>query len=213
MKSHTEKLEAKAKFHIYNRGINGEDIFKEERNYNYFLEKYAFFIQPIADTYAYCLLKNHFHVAIQTKSSEEIVKFYLETHPEKKTVPSVYKIISQQFASFFNSYAQAINKSYQRTGGLFEEPFRRILIDNDNYWAELISYIHTNSEKHGMVKDFRNYKHSSYHSHLSKAPTKLKREEVISLFGGEDKYKEFHINKQALLNLEKYMIDFDYVTP
>ena len=54
-------------FHIYNRGNNGEDIFLEARNYAYFLKLYQKYICPIADTYAYCLLKNHFHFLIRIK--------------------------------------------------------------------------------------------------------------------------------------------------
>ncbi|MFY7909272.1 MAG: transposase, partial [Emticicia sp.] len=102
-----------------------------------------------------------------------------------------------------------INKSYNRTGGLFEEPFRRILINNQSYLAELIFYIHNNPEKHGFVKDFRDYPHSSYHSLLHTAQTKLKREEVLSLFGGREKFEEFHANNQMLQNLDKFMIEFD----
>lgn len=209
MKLNTENLEPNAIYHIYNRGINGENIFKEEKNYLYFLQRYAHHITPIADTYAYCLLKNHFHIALKIRSLEEIKVFYKNKFPEKISIPPISRIISQQFASLFNGYAQAINKSYNRTGGLFEEPFRRILINNQSYLAELIFYIHNNPEKHGFVKDFRDYPHSSYHSLLHTAQTKLKREEVLSLFGGREKFEEFHANNQMLQNLDKFMIEFD----
>lgn len=129
MKLNTENLEPNAIYHIYNRGINGENIFKEEKNYLYFLQRYGHHIAPIAETYAYCLLKNHFYIALKIKGIEEIEVFY-NKFPEKINLPPVSRIISHQFASLFNGYAQAINKSYNRTGGLFEEPFRRILISN-----------------------------------------------------------------------------------
>ncbi len=54
-------------YHVYNRGNNRENIFVEERNYVYFLKLYAHHIQPIAETLAYCLLKNHFHFSIRVK--------------------------------------------------------------------------------------------------------------------------------------------------
>jgi putative transposase len=230
MKKNIELLEPDRIYHIYNRGINGENIFKEERNYRYFLEKYAKYIEPIADTFAYYLLKNHFHIAIRTKSEAEIVDFYVK----KKTkiiegdkndgkvqnlaivrpiydieIPSVSHIISKQFAFLFNGYAQAINKAYNRTGGLFEEPFRRILIDTDAYFTELIYYIHDNPRKHGFVKDFREYPHSSYHSHLHTKLTKLKREEVLGWFGNKNEFEKFHTGNQILANLEKFKIEFD----
>jgi hypothetical protein len=37
-------------YHIYNRGINGEDLFKQERNYAYFLNKYANYLEPVVET-------------------------------------------------------------------------------------------------------------------------------------------------------------------
>ena len=55
-------------YHIFNRGNNRENIFIEERNYHYFLELYAHHIAPVAETYAYCLLRNHFHLLVRIKS-------------------------------------------------------------------------------------------------------------------------------------------------
>jgi len=64
MKKYTQPLKTDTYYHIYNRGINGEDIFKEERNYAYFLEKLTQFLIPSIEVYSYCLLKNHFHILI-----------------------------------------------------------------------------------------------------------------------------------------------------
>ena len=63
-------------YHIYNRGVNGEDIFVEERNYDLFLRLFERHLIPVADLFAYCLLRNHFHLSVRIKSEEEI----LETH-------------------------------------------------------------------------------------------------------------------------------------
>jgi putative transposase len=62
MKSFTEPMEPEKFYHIYNRVINGCDIFLGEYNYRKFLEKYALHTNNILTTYAYCLLKNHFHL-------------------------------------------------------------------------------------------------------------------------------------------------------
>lgn len=43
----------------------------EERNYRYFLKLYARYVEPVAQTYAYCLLRNHFQVLVWVKTLEE----------------------------------------------------------------------------------------------------------------------------------------------
>jgi putative transposase len=57
-------------YHIYNRGNNRENLFVEQRNYPYFLKQYTKHILPVAETFAYCLLPNHFHFAIRTRTEE-----------------------------------------------------------------------------------------------------------------------------------------------
>lgn len=203
MKKNTDFLSTDTFYHIYNRGINGESIFKQERNYPYFLSKYAFYLDSIVDTYAYCLLNNHFHLLIKTKSESEI-RDYCNTKYKGKTIDSIPHFISSQFAHLFNSYTQSINKAVNRTGALFESPFRRIEVGHNSYFTQLIKYIHFNPQKHGLVKDFRDYPHSSYHSHLLTKTTKLKRTEVLSWFGNTNEYQKFH----SALNQENKIIDF-----
>lgn len=48
-------------YHIYNRGINSVTLFDTKENYEYFLNLYSSHIDPIAETFAWCLMKNHFH--------------------------------------------------------------------------------------------------------------------------------------------------------
>lgn len=54
-------------YHIYNHANGFENIFIEERNFRFFLEKYQFYILPIAKTFAHCLMPNHFHFLIKIK--------------------------------------------------------------------------------------------------------------------------------------------------
>ena len=59
-------------FHIYNRGVNSENLFKDERNYHYFLQQYKFYCTDVLETLAYCLLKNHFHLFVYIKQNVEV---------------------------------------------------------------------------------------------------------------------------------------------
>jgi REP element-mobilizing transposase RayT len=127
-------------YHIYNRGNNGENLFPEERNYHYFLKLYIRYIYPIADTYAYCLMKNHFHLLVRINPKPDLPGF-------KNLEGLTQRNYSQSFSNLFNAYTKAINKAYDRSGSLFEKNFNRILIDTDRYFVHLISYIHRNPQK------------------------------------------------------------------
>ncbi len=205
MKTHILPLDPNCFYHIYNRGINGETLFKNERNYVFFLQKYSQYLCPFVDTYAYCLLNNHFHLLIRTKSEEAIkLLFTNETKFGDKNLAWHY---SNAFASFFKSYAQAINKGYNRTGALFEEPFRRIKITNSGYLIEMVYYIHNNPQKHGFIADFRDYPHSSYRALLSTSETRLQREALLSWFGGVEGLKKFHLQKAKLATSKEENFD------
>jgi REP element-mobilizing transposase RayT len=195
MKNTTTPLQPGVYYHIYNRGNNREDLFIENRNYPYFLGLYAKHIEPVADTYAYCLLKNHFHLSVRIKTEEEYQKTsqVLETcdvssskRRKKKFNPS------QAFSNLFNAYAKAINKGYGRTGSLFEERFGRIPVTSESYFENLIFYIHYNPQKHGFVSDFRDWQWSSYQALIGTGNTRLKRNEVLERFDGVKGFEEFH---------------------
>ena len=201
-------LEQGVTYHIYNRGINGENVFVEDRNYRFFLERYARYIEPVAFTYAYCLLKNHFHLLIRTKTPEEQrqtlkVSMGASANSEVSAVsgsfgagssPQTFRVLepSQQFANLFNSYAKAFNKTYGRTGSLFEHPFHRIAVTTDAYFARLITYVHQNPQLHGFVDDFRDWPFSSYHAMLSEQPTRVVRDEALDWCGGRDGFVDCH---------------------
>jgi REP element-mobilizing transposase RayT len=63
-----------AVYHIYNRGNNGQALFIEDRNYHYFLQLYTRHVHPAVETYAYCLLPNHFHLLIRVKPERDLAK-------------------------------------------------------------------------------------------------------------------------------------------
>ena len=205
-KKHTEPLVPDTYYHVFNRGINGTRIFTKKGNADYFLEKYIKYILPIADTYAYVLMGNHFHFLIKTKSEAEIREFYRGTNADRVLNPvsvctnvtqdkTASFIISKQFSNLFNTYAQAINKQDERTGGLFETPFRRIPIDSMDYLAHMVFYIHNNPVKHGFTDDFTLYQYSSYPSFLTTEPTFIQRNEVFTWFGGKEAFLIYHGQK------------------
>lgn len=156
MKKNIYPLEPECFYHIFNRGINSQKIFFNDRNYHYFIKLMESKLSSVVNIYSYCLLKNHFHFLVKIKSEQEIRVMF----PQKDTI-EVSRIISQQFSNMFNSYTQAINKHYGRTGKLFELPFRRKLIDSHEQLINTIQYIHNNPVKHGITTNPKIYRSSS----------------------------------------------------
>ena len=175
-------------YHIYNRGNNGETLFRNERNYHYFLALYAKHISPITDTFAYCLNPNHFHFAVQIKTEAEIQKI---AKNRKLSTPS------HNFGNLFNAYAKSINNAYGRTGSLFKKPFHRKVITDDAYFWRLVMYIHYNPQKHRLIDDFRLWPFSSYSTFLDNQPTRLKRETVLATFGNRERFIKDHNEYKA----------------
>ncbi|OWK74326.1 transposase [Flavobacteriaceae bacterium JJC] len=168
-------------YHIYNRGINGEIIFKTERNFSFFLTKLNQHLLSVCEIYAYCLMPNHFHLLVRIKSEpilQEVAKAQKVKITEDKGLHSSQHVFSKQFSLIFNSYSQAFNKENNRHGSLIESPFKRKLITSEDYLRQCIIYIHQNPS----TSDFTKYPYSSYKTILSESPTFLKRNEVIEQF-------------------------------
>ena len=110
MKKNTEPLQPETFYHVYNRGINGEVIFKEKRNYAYFLQQYDTYISLVSDTYSYCLLNNHFHFLIKTKSESQILQAFEKVIQDKTTedVKSATFHLQNQFAKLFNNLSSSL---------------------------------------------------------------------------------------------------------
>ncbi len=180
-----ELLKKENYYHIYNRGINSETIFQDENNMAYFLKLVTKYLNPKVNILAFCLLNNHFHFAIE--------------------VTSETKDVNQAFSNLFNAYTKAFNKQNSRTGALFERPFKRKQIKDEEYLKQLILYIHKNPENHNIVEDFKTYKFSSFSPFFSKSETLIspKKSYVIGLFDDIENFKVTHNNKISKeLNME-----------
>lgn len=173
-------------YHIYNRGNNRENIFIQERNYAHFMRLYWRYLEQVAETFAFCLLRNHFHLVVRIRSIDEIF------NGKKMEGKAAEHYPSKKFSDFFNAYAKAINQAYGRTGSLFQHPFGRVPITTNQYFSNVVAYVHQNPQKHELVRDFREWKWSSYGIILTEKPTNVRRDIVLDWFGGLEGYKSHH---------------------
>ena len=184
-----ESLQPGCLYHIYNHAVGNDDLFLSADNYNYFLKRYHYFIDPVADTYVYCLMPNHVHFVVEIKRQIQL--------PKGRQYDAA-SYVSKQFSNLFSSYAQAFNKQQKRKGNLFTSRFRRERINSDEYLTNLIRYIHLNPVHHGFISDFTNWNYSSYSRIISHTDDYPGKEKVISWFGNVDGFKKAHLDRMPV---------------
>ncbi|GAB3894836.1 hypothetical protein [Spirosoma agri] len=179
-------------YHIYNRGNNGDNLFFQDRNYRYFLQKYDFYLSGYLETYAFCLLPNHFHLLVRIRNFSDLPAQEQTLRHGLALITSPERIISEQFRRFFSSYAKSIKVQEDRTGSLFEKNFRRKVVQSEQYFTALVTYIHRNPQAHGICLDFTDYPYNSYQRIINPKPTRLMKQSVVDWFGDVNAYKQFH---------------------
>jgi putative transposase len=134
-------------YHLYNRGSNKMDIFKDETDYRRFqallflangtnpvvfrdIEKDEIFSHERGEQQvylgAYCLMPNHFHILL---------------------TPAVENGVQNFMQKLATSYSMYFNRKYERTGVLFEGRFKSQHAGEDRYLRYLFSYVHLNPVK------------------------------------------------------------------
>jgi len=128
--------------HYYNRGVNKELIFFTPENYVYLIGKMTEYIKNYqVDLIAYCMMPNHYHILLKHENPIEGSSF---------------------IQRLFNSYTQSINKRYSRVGTLFQGNVKKRFIEDDDYLAETIKYIHLNPIKAGLCQRPEKWVYSDY---------------------------------------------------
>jgi REP element-mobilizing transposase RayT len=165
-------------YHIYNRGINKQPIFFDASDYKKFLAFCAYHTEPFLDVLAYCLIPNHFHMLIYVqKDCNRLIK----------------RNLSNPIGNWLNAYAQYFNKKTDRTGSLFQRPFKRKRITTQEYLMRAIYYIHRNPMHHRITNKPENYTFSSYKTITEKSSDSfIKKDHVLTWFENSRHFDEYH---------------------
>ena len=131
-------------WHIIQRGNNRAVCFYCEADYSRYLQDLA---EQAArhgcQVHAYCLMTNHVHLLVT---------------PERQDSASrMMKHLGQR-------YVQYINRTYQRSGTLWEGRFKSCLAQSERYVLGCYRYIELNPVRAGMVEHPADYPWSSYRS-------------------------------------------------
>jgi putative transposase len=117
--------------HLMLRGINKSSIFEDDQDRSLFLNRLEKNVTAAgASVYAWALMTNHVHLLV--KSGKQ----------------GISNVMRKQLTW----YAQYYNRRHKRSGHLFENRYKSVLCDEDNYLLALIRYIHLNPLRAGIVK-------------------------------------------------------------
>jgi len=197
--STVESIEYGKFYHIYNRGINSCNLFRENSNYEYFLRLYDKHVSKVVDTFAWVLMKNHFHFLIRVKDEEV---FLMLTKSDKH---SDSKNPHQHFSNLFNAYTKAYNIRYKRHGSLFERSFKRKLVEDENYLSTLITYIHNNPVHHGIKKNMVEYPWSSLLNYNLGQTADMHLLLAIDCFQKDIKLNTSDLSKKEVLEIDEWL--------
>lgn len=170
-----------AVYHVMNRGTARQATFLNDGDYQSFLQTLGEANRQWGiEVYAYCLMKNHYHVCLSTP---------------KGNLARVMRHVD-------GLYTQRFNRSRQRDGSLFRGRYKAILIDADQYLAQVVRYIHLNPVQASIVQMPEDYRWSSHRQYLQAkgAPTWVNTAEVLEVLGGSKDFHEFVLsgNEEAL---------------
>jgi len=184
-------------YHLYNHANADKNLFRSDDNYVFFLKRYSDFLAGYFDTYAYCLMPNHFHFLIRVKPFQPI-----QNQDEDKNSMAVLEMayrrkVTNAIKNWIISYTNSYNKMFGFTGNLFVQKIRRILVDDDEYFRNLVSYIHLNPVLHGFTEHAENWKYSSYSAYFSAKPTKIDKSTVLRYFDNLENFKYCHDLKRV----------------
>lgn len=131
-------------YHVILRGINRQDIFCDDDDFQRFLETLG---QTKIDNqyavYAYCLMSNHVHLLIRENTDK----------------------ISRIMSRIGSSYAWWYNRKYERSGHVFQGRYGSECVEDDVYLLTVMRYIHNNPVKAGIVREPGKYRWSSIHAY------------------------------------------------
>jgi putative transposase len=179
-------------YHVYGRGGSKQKVFFDDQDYRYFIDLIARYLSsesvlrsdgvPYPNffgsvvVHAYCLMPNHYHLLLHQKGQGDISLF---------------------MKSLIGSYSQYFNLRYKRSGPVFEDRFKAVLIDDETYLHHISRYIHLNP------RYWKRYPYSSFlYYRNGLEPTWLATQAVLALFDNSRvNYQEFIEDYQAYRDL------------
>lgn len=157
-------------YHVIARGIERRQIFNDNADRDWFLARLGRLTRETGiRVYAFALIPNHFHLLISRDQTP----------------------VAQFMQRLLTAYALYFNRKHRRAGHLFQNRYRSIVCEEDEYLLELVRYINLNPLRAGIIAAVRELAGWPYASHSlivgRHRQDWYERELVLAFFGQDTK--------------------------
>jgi len=164
-------------YHVTSRGNAKQAIFIDDEDRGRFFDALSIVLDRFQWLcHAYCLMKNHYHLLIETPNSN----------------------LSRGMRELNGVYTQGFNQRHRRAGHLFQGRYKAIIVEKDNHLLSLCRYVVLNPVRIGLIKRPEQWKWSSYGATIGlvKKPSFLTDDWILSQFDARkgiavEKYRRF----------------------
>lgn len=183
-------------YHLYNRGVAKQEIFRNSADFNRLLTTFSFYLESVPTT------------KLSTASKDVVAK--LDNNPPKKALvlilgyclmPNHFHLIAKQLVDggiptfmrhALDSYVRFYNTKYDRVGTIFQGKFKGVIVEDNEQLIHLSRYIHLNPFVARMGDKPEEYPWSSYNQYLKNQNRRLcSPKMILELFDDTQKYKNF----------------------
>ena len=172
--------------HVMVRGIEGNRIVTDDDDRHLFLSRLGIVATATGTKiYAWALMTNHAHLLLKSGGAG----------------------LSIFMRKFLTSYAILYNSRHHRHGHLFQNRYKSIICEEEPYFLKLVSYIHLNPLRAGLVTSFEelaNYPWSGHATVINRIKRDWQdREYVLLYFGKKERaarsaYLQFVLEQSSL---------------
>ncbi|NCN59010.1 hypothetical protein COW99_03050 [Candidatus Roizmanbacteria bacterium CG22_combo_CG10-13_8_21_14_all_38_20] len=209
-------------YHVYNRSVANQIIFRNNHEHNLFIDTMEYYmfdnaphrlsnylrltdksrtkeLDSLYDSnrtrismYAFCLMPNHYHLLVRQNINNGISSFIRHLQ---------------------NSHAKYLNIKSKRTGSLYQNPFKGTIIETNEQFIHVARYIHINPLTSYLVKkpnELRNYPWCSFSDYINLSKRRfITKERLLSNFSTQSELIDFTLDRaehQRELSKIKHLI-------
>lgn len=188
-------------YHVYAHAVGSDNAFRHHDDFMRFITTMPYYIGFACDIYAYCLMPNHVHLVLRIcHRNEMIARLKSEGYERISYLVKTSTLEDEELARFvssvvgrlFSSHALYMNRKYERMGNLFMSNFKRKYVETDDYFRNVIRYVHLNPVNHGFTNDPQNWMYSSYLMYRNSYRYFKTDHPVFKLFGEYSSFIRYH---------------------